>query len=156
MSESYEEIVRGETYLRPPPDARHEVICARLHEHVARSVAGLSSARLLPARSIVQVVVGTMLRPDLALVTVATGKLWLAAEIISSLDHRLDTVTKKTFYEEVNLPRLWMIDTRYDNAEVYHASEYGLALKGILASRDILRESLLPGFQIPVNELFAS
>jgi Uma2 family endonuclease len=154
MSEPYEEIIHGETFLRPPPDARHEVICARLHEQVARSVAQRSSARLLPPRSIVQVTAGTMLRPDLALVTTATGKLWLAAEIISSQDHRLDTVIKKTFYEEVNLPRLWMVDPRYDNVEVYQASEYGLVLKGILAHREILQESLLPSFQITIKELF--
>lgn len=154
MSQPYEEIVRGERILRRPPDARHEEICARLHEQIAGCVAQLPSTRLLPARSIVQISSGTLLRPDLALVAAATGKLWLAAEIISAQDHRADTVTKKMFYEEVNLPRLWMIDPRYDNVEVYHASEYGMALRGILASREILAEPLLPAFQIMIKELF--
>ena len=39
--------------------------------------------------------------PDLALVAAATGKLWLAAEIVSSDDHRPDTVIKKQIYEEM-------------------------------------------------------
>ena len=34
MSEPYEEILEGETRLRPPPGARHEEICRRLHERV--------------------------------------------------------------------------------------------------------------------------
>jgi hypothetical protein len=154
MSSPYEEIVEGETMLRFPPGDRHELICQRLHERVAGVIASLPSARLLPARSIVQLTAGTMLRPDLSLVAAATGKLWLAAEVIASDDHRSDTVLKKGYYEQVNLPRLWMVDPRYDNVEVYHGSQYGLSLKTILAGREELTEPLLPRFQITVAELF--
>ena len=154
MSETYEEIVEGETYLRMPPGARHEVICNRLHELIAASLANIATTRLLPRRSVVQIASGTLVRPDLALVTVATGKVWLAAEIISSDDHRPDTVTKKQIYEELNIPRLWMIDPRYDNVEVYHGSQYGLMLKRILAGRETLTEQLLPTLQVTIAELF--
>lgn len=154
MSEGYEEIIEGETFFRSAPGPRHEHICARLHEAVASSIATLKTTRLLPARSVIQISPGTLLRPDLALVTAATGKLWLAAEIINSDDHRTDTVTKKMLYEEINVPRLWMIDPRYDNVEVYHGSEYGLALKRILASKEILTESLIPAFGMTIAELF--
>jgi Uma2 family endonuclease len=84
----------------------------------------------------------------------ATGKLWLAAEIINSEDHRADTVVKKQMYEDVKLSRLWMTDPRYDNLEVYHGSEYGLILKEMLAGREVLTEALLPEFQLTVAELF--
>ena len=154
MSEPYEEIVEGETYLRMPPGARHEVICSRLHELIAASLANVTTARLLPCRSVVQIASGTLVRPDLALVTVATGKIWLVAEIISSDDHRPDTVTKKQIYEELNIPRLWMIDPRYDNVEIYHGSQYGLMLKRILAGRETLTEQLLPTLQVTIAELF--
>ena len=154
MSEPYEEIVEGETYLRLPPGARHEVICTRLHELIAASLANIATTRLLPRRSVVQIASGTLVRPDLALVTIATGKIWLAAEIISSDDHRPDTVTKKQIYEELNIPRLWMIDPRYDNVEVYHGSQYGLMLKRILAGRETLTEQLLPMLQVTITELF--
>jgi len=82
--------------------------------------------------------------------------LWLAAEIVSPDDHRTDTVVKKQIYEDIKVPRLWMIDPRYDNAEVYHASPYGMMLKGILAGREILTETLLPEFELVVAELFAA
>jgi len=154
LSEPYEEIVEGETYLRMPPGARHEVICTRLHELIAASLANIATTRLLPRRSVVQIASGTLVRPDLALVTVATGKVWLAAEIISSDDHRPDTVTKKQIYEELNIPRLWMIDPRYDNVEVYHGSQYGLMLKRILAGREVLTEQLLPTLLVTIAELF--
>jgi Uma2 family endonuclease len=89
------------------------------------------------------------------LLTAATSKPWLVAEVIDSHDHRTDTVVKKSIYEELRLPRLWMVDPRYDNVEIYHASAYGLALKHILAGRDLLTEKLLPGFEISLAELFS-
>ena len=97
---------------------------------------------------------GSIMRPDLALITAATGKIWLAAEIISAYDHRADTVIKKAAYEEINLPRLWMVDPRYDNVEVYHGTPYGLALKSILANTQMLEEQLLPGLRLVIKELF--
>jgi Uma2 family endonuclease len=154
MSEPYEEILEGETLLRIPPAARHETICARLHERVASSMAGVTVAKLLSARTAIELPHGTRVCPDLALLTAATNKLWLAAEVISSEDHHADTVIKKTIYEEIRLPRLWMVDPRYNNVEIYHGGEHGLALKHILALQEVLNESALPGFQYNIAELF--
>ena len=154
MSEPYEELLEGESVLRLPPGPRHELICARLHECVRAGVGNLVSTRLMPPRSEILLSLDTKLCPDLALVTASTGKLWLAAEIISSDDHRNDTVIKKEIYEQLKLPRLWMIDPRYDNIEVYHGSPYGLMLKAMLAGNEILTEDLLPEFQLTVSDLF--
>lgn len=155
MSEPYEEILAGETYLRLAPGTRHEVICTRLHQQISLCVQQTNTTKQLPPRSLVQVSPGNLLRPDLALMTVNGNKLWLAAEIISSDDHRTDTVAKKMIYEEVNIPRLWMIDPRYDNVEIYHSSPYGLVLKQIMAGRELLNETLLPEFSLAVADLFA-
>jgi Uma2 family endonuclease len=156
MSSPYQEIIEGQTILRAAPGARHELICGRLHAIVHSSVANLSSTQLLAPRTEVKLASGTVVCPDLALVARATGKLWLAVEIINSGDHRPDTVVKKEIYEQAKLPRLWMIDPRYDNVETYHGSEYGLALKGILAGKEALVEKLIPEFHLVVSELFAT
>jgi Uma2 family endonuclease len=154
MSEAYEETLEGATLMRKAPGARHELICARLHVCVHASVANFTSTRLLAPRSEVQLSTETKVCPDLALVAVPTGKIWLAAEIVNSDDHRADTVVKKQIYEDLKLPRLWMIDPRYDNVEIYHGTEYGLMLKGILAGSEILTEKLLPEFQMAIGDLF--
>jgi Uma2 family endonuclease len=154
MSEPYEEILEGRKILRPPPAVRHELICSRLHDCVRASVADLASTQLLARRSEVRLSPATIVRPDLALVAAATGKVWLAAEVVGSADHRVDTVVKKLIYEEMKLPRLWMVDPRYDNVEIYHASGYGLVLKGILAGREVLTEKSLPEFQLAIADLF--
>jgi len=155
MSQPYEEIFEGETLLRSAPGTRHERICARLHYLIGTGLTGNAVSRLLTPRSIVQLSPGTMLRPDLAVVTAATSKLWLAVEIIDSEDHHPDTVLKKTVYENYSVPRLWVIDPRYDNVETYHGTSYGLALRGILAGSERLKESLLPGLDVSVTEIFA-
>src|SRR5262245_26061291 len=154
MSEPYEELLEGATLMRTAPGPRHELICSRLHECIRASIANLTSTRLLARREEVRLASGSTVCPDLALITVATDKLWLAAEIVSADDHRTDTVVKKQIYEDAKLPRLWMIDPRYDNVEVYHGSQYGLILKTILAGREILSEALLPEFQMAIADLF--
>jgi Uma2 family endonuclease len=155
MSSAYEEMIDGRTLLRSAPGMRHEKICERLHARVAGGLEGNAVARRLDVRSPVQLSPRTQIRPDLAVVTVATGKLWLAVEIIDPEDHHPDTVLKKSLYEDFKVPRLWMVDPRYDNAEMYHGTPYGLALKGILAGEERLQEPLLARFSMTVIDLFA-
>jgi len=155
MSRPYEEILNGGTLPRSAPGDRHEIICARLHREMAASVAGLTGVQLLAPRTQVALSRTTAFCPDLALVMTATGKLFLAAEIISRDDHHADTVAKKELYEQHRVPRLWMVDPRYDNVEVYHSFEFGLKLHGILAGREVLAEKLIPQFQVAVAGLFA-
>jgi Uma2 family endonuclease len=154
MSEPYEEILGGETLVRSAPDPRHEAICDRLHAVMNAGVSNVSAMQLLAPRTKIQVARNTALRPDLALITAATGKLFLAVEIVTRNDHQADTVVKKEVYEQIRVPRLWMVDPRYDNVEVYHSTEFGLQLKGILAGSEILSEKLIPEFQIVIKELF--
>lgn len=156
MSQPYEEILKGGTLPRSAPDLRHEAICERLHAAMNASVSNVASTQLLAPRTKVQVSRTTALRPDLSLITAVSGKLFLAVEIVSREDHRADTVVKKEIYEEIRVPRLWMVDPRYDNVEIYHSTEFGLQLKGILAGSEILSEKLIPEFQIVISELFAA
>jgi Uma2 family endonuclease len=156
VSRPYEEILDGATLPRCAPGERHETICRRLHREMAAGINGLATTHLLAPRTQVQVSRISTLCPDLALVTAASGKLFLAVEIISRDDHHADTVLKKEFYEKIRVPRLWVIDPRYDNVEIYHGFEFGLKLHGILAGREVLAEKLIPQFQIVIAELFAA
>ena len=156
MSDPYEELLGGELHLRHAPGERHERICALLHATMIASVANFPSTCLLSPRTKIQLNAYHAIRPDLSLVTTVNNRLWLAVEIVSSDDHSTDTFLKKQIYEDVKVPRLWMVDPRYDNVEIYHATEYGLVLKGILAGDEVLDEPLLPEFQITVRELFSA
>jgi hypothetical protein len=155
VSRAYEEILEGATLPRSAPGERHEKILQRLHREMAVSVNGLAATHLLAPRAQVQVSRLTMLCPDLALVTAASGKLFLAVEVVGRDDHHVDTVTKKEMYEQLRVPRLWMVDPRYDNVEVYHSFEFGLQLKNILAGKEVLEEKLVPQFKLTIADLFA-
>ena len=100
----YEEMIDGRTLVRSFPGARHERICALLHARVEAGLAANAAARLLGPREAVALSERMVFRPDLALVTAATGKVWLVVEIIDSADHRPDTVLKKGIYEDFKVP----------------------------------------------------
>jgi Putative restriction endonuclease len=156
VSQPYEEILDGASLPRSAPDTRHEIICDRLHAAMNASVANISTTQLLAPRTKIQVSRTTTICPDLALITTATQKIFLAVEIITRGDQHPDTVVKKEIYEQIKIPRLWMVDPRYDNVEIYHSTEFGLALKNILAGNEVLSEKLVPEFQIVITELFAA
>ncbi len=155
MSEPYEEILSGQKVLRGAPGPRHELICERLHQLMVASVTDITGIRLLAPRTAIQLSPSVHLCPDLALVNAATGALLLVVEVVSRDDHRPDTVTKKDLYDSFRVPRLWMVDPRYHNVEVYHQSDFGLRLKAILACQDVLAEELVPEFAVAMTELFA-
>jgi Uma2 family endonuclease len=154
MASVYEEVYHGEALLRFPPGRQHEMVCDRLHQRVAEQLPLNSSLKLLPRRSRVLAGLSTALRPDLAIVRKADERLWLAAEVINPKDHQVDTVIKKSVYQEIALPRLWMIDPRYENIEVYRNCAFGLRLELILSGQESLCEPHFSSLAIPVKELF--
>ncbi len=154
MTAAFEETIDGANLLRPPPDERHERICQRLHAQVLAHLSPNSTLELLPSRSLVEVNTRNALRPDLAIMHRGANRLWLAAEIITPHDHRIDTVSKKMIYHEVCIPRLWIVDPRYNNVEVYRHRTFGLRLEEILADYDMLREPHLTGLAIQLAGLF--
>lgn len=154
MSETYEEIIQGESLQRMPPGERHERICARLHRLLGTLLMEVDDLELMMPRSVFEPTPGTMLHPDV-LIRTTSGKPYLIGEIVNSQDHSADTVLKKGLYESAKIPRLWMIDPRYDNLEVYHAGAYGLKLIHILAGSDPLEDDRIPNLRLHMRELFA-
>lgn len=154
MSLPYEEILNGQRILRGPPGVRHELICQRLYQLMQASVTDHPGLQLLEPRTLVTLAEGVEVCPDLTLLRTETGTLFLAVEVVSRDDHRPDTVTKKDIYDNFRVPRVWMVDPRYDNVEVYHQSDYGLRLDAILAGREVLAEKHIPEFAVVIAELF--
>jgi Uma2 family endonuclease len=162
MNEAYEELIAGQRVLRRPPTSLHETLVARLHRLVAQSLPLNSSLRLLAPRSELELDGHSVLRPDLAIVRMGPHssenqrvQLYLVAEVLQPGDHHVDTVDKKQVWTDGHLPRLWMIDPRYLNVEVYGCSETGFTLQQILANHHALTDPYLPGFNYSMSALFA-
>jgi len=162
MIEGYEEVIDGEVQPRRAPSAEHELLVNRLHDLVGATLSPNSALRLLPPRSGLRLSEAVTLRPDLAVVrlpaeveTGGTPQLYLVAEVLLAGDHHLDTVVKKQMWSDLKLPRLWMIDPRFLNVEVYGCGEYGFTLLQILANRDRLTDPFFTGLSCTMHELFA-
>ncbi len=155
MNAGYEEILEGEAVQRGAPGARHELILARLHELIAAAIGNAPDLRPIARRTLLELSPGDWVHPDLTILDVSTGRPYLVAEVIDARDHSPDTVIKKRLYERAQTPRVWMIDPRYNNAEIYHATPHGLALRGIFAGGESLQDDRLPGFHLTVDALFA-
>ena len=155
MSDPYKELIAGETFIRAGLNAPHERLCDRLHDWVAAYLPSNSALKLLPRRSPVTLSAGTEICPDLALVRKSTSRLYLAAEVLQPGDHHPDTVLKKQLYSDALTPRLWIVDSRYQNTEVYGSGEFGFRLETILAGREMLTDVSLPGLAAPMHDLFA-
>ncbi len=110
---------------------------------------------LPPRRTPLELRPGCRVAPDLALTRAADGWLCLAVEVIQPGDHHRDTVVKKQLYMDCRLPRLWIVDSRYHNVEIYGTGEFGFRLETILANHHPLTDPDLPGFSRTMDELFA-
>ena len=155
MTGGYEEILEGEAVQRKPPGARHEIIRARLRDLVADAITAATDLKLAATRSLLELSPGDWVHPDLTLIDVAAGSPYLVAEVIDARDHSPDTVVKKRLFETAQIPRVWMIDPRYNNAEIYHATPHGLALRGIFAGSEELTDGRLSQLHVTVDDLFA-
>jgi len=148
VSIPYEEILDGNPL--PPVRARirHEQICERLHAAMAASVANIGST---PIACAAHENPGVPLHHHLSRPGADhrghrqnSGWLWrLSTRAIIT-----PTRSSKRNLRTVRVPRLWMVDPRYDNVEIYHSTEFGLALKGILAGGEVLAEKAASGIPI--------
>lgn len=155
MSAVYEEIIHGESVQRGAPTRHHEAILERLHGFIAATLVGVAGLRLTSPRALLELTPGDWLHPDLMLLDLEINAPYLVAEVINSRDHTPDTVVKKGLYESARIPRVWMIDPRYNNVEIYHSTSYGLALKCILAGKEIIEDQRLPSLRMTIDSLFA-
>lgn len=155
MSDPYQELIDGETFLRGPLNGPHELLCDRLHTWVASHLPANSALKLLPRRTTLTLRAGTDICPDLALVRRDNSELYLAAEVLQPGDHHPDTVLKKQLYSDCRVPRLWVVDSRYQNVEVYSTGGVGFRLDTILAVNDSLTDAAVGGAAYPIDAIFS-
>jgi Uma2 family endonuclease len=82
----------------------------------------------------------------------------LCVEIRSTSTWRYDIGAKKRIYEDGGLPELWLVDHVSSTVLVYRRSKpesptFDVALE--LGTGDTLDSRMLPGFALPLDELFA-
>ena len=155
MADPYEEVFDGRPLIRGPINGPHELLCDRLHQWVAKNLPRNSALHLLPRRSLVKLRPDTEIRPDLALMRRNDPRLYLAVEVLQPSDRHADTVIKKNILAACLVPRLWIVDGRYQNIELYVTNGGRFRLEAILTDNDLLADAALSSARYPLAELFA-
>lgn len=94
----------------------------------------------------------TLPTPDAHLKSVARFNPDLAVEIISASNTRAEIDRKIREYFRAGSQLVWVFDPKTDSTEVYTAPE---TLSRLLPSDTLTGDPVLPGFRLPLSELFA-
>ena len=77
----------------------------------------------------------------------------IVIEVLSS-DRNRDLVRKRQVYAEAGIPHYWLCDLRQDTLTLLELQDGAYAERAALTAEDTLTTPLLPGFSIPLADIF--
>ena len=162
------ELIDGEHYVTPSPNAKHQKVLANLHLSLgvwlrAHPIGEVFFAPFDVVFSRIDVV-----EPDLLfmsneraaqILTNANiqGVPEMVVEIGSPGTRRRDETTKRALYERVGVSEYWVVDTELDVVRVYRrldGERFGPSTQLSLRAGEVLTTPLLPGLELPLAEIF--
>ncbi len=162
------EIIDGELYVSKQPHWYHQLVCSELtiplgqwsHETGAGFVVGAPGLIFAEDDDVAPDLVWvsaerlpTVLAPD--------GKLHAAPDLVvevlspGAANERRDREAKLKLYSRRGVREYWIVDWQRRQIEVYRRTDAALHLAATLLEADALQSPLLPGFALPLGELFA-
>jgi Uma2 family endonuclease len=158
------ELVRGEVQLIPPPGGLHGATASALHERLAPFVRQRGLGRLLLDAGFELIELPRTVRaPDISFIRAGRvlavtdgfvrGAPDLAIEVLSPSETESRLREKLDDYAVSGVSAVWVVDPRAQTVTVINrrSSERELHLGDVLDGGD-----LLPGFALPLDELFAT
>lgn len=159
------ELVRGEVHLTPSPSTRHQCILQNLAVSLANYLKEKPVGYVLIAPLDVRLEIDTALQPDLLFVSkpraeiiqenFISGAPDLLVEILSRSTAAHDRATKLPIYAEAGVNEVWLIDPQAKTVEILKRQGSKYLVDLTLAGDQLLTSTLYPGWQQPLNELFA-
>ena len=162
------EIIDGELYVSKAPSYEHQVACTEMTVSLHRwnSAAGLGVVVAGPGLIFAD---DDDVIPDLVWISherLATAleadrKLHAAPELVVEVlspgarNARRDREAKLKLYSRRGVREYWIVDWERRQIEVYRRADAVLHLAVTVLDGDVLESPLLPGFALPVNDLFA-
>ena len=158
------ELVHGEVHVTPAPATRHQLTLQNLSENLGPFVHKNHLGEICPAPLDVRLGAETALQPDLIFISNARAGIiqenWiegapdLAVEILSPSTAGHDRATKLPIYAEARVPEVWLIDPRARTVEVLRLQAAKYWVEATYAGHQILTSNLIPGWQLPLDDLF--
>jgi Uma2 family endonuclease len=79
----------------------------------------------------------------------------LMVEILSKGTKKKDQKTKLALYEKHGVLEYWLVDTDNRTVEIHVAKQAKFIKKALLHEGEVLTAEVVPGFQMPVSDIFA-
>jgi Uma2 family endonuclease len=168
LPEGHYQLIEGYLIVTPAPSLRHQTLQWQLlaalgpyaRDHQLGHIFGAPCDVLLREGEPAVVV-----QPDVLLVATGgraeltearvVGPPDLVVEILSPGNARLDSVKKRALYEEHGVLEYWMVLPDLEQVEVLRRDINGkFGRPAVFESDDTLTTPLLPGFELPVRQLF--
>lgn len=155
------EIIDGEHYVNPAPNAYHQIILTNLLVALAPFVRAHRLGRVLPSPIDVVMTGHDIVQPDLVFVRAeqehiirkrVEGTPDLVAEILSESNRRFDVRTKYERYERAGVSEYWIVDPDELGVRVFRREGDRFAAVDV---GDTITSPLLPGFALPLSDVFA-
>jgi Uma2 family endonuclease len=161
------EIIDGEHYVTPAPFVPHQDLLVELTFRLKGFLKTHRLGRLLVAPTDVLLSPYDIVQPDLLFVSNERAAIVglknlqgapdLVIEILSPSTRRLDKVLKLQAYERHGVQAYWMFDPSRKGVQAWERTDEGLRPQPFLAAAagDVLTSPLLPGFELPLAEVFS-
>ena len=161
------EIIDGEHYVSAAPFVSHQRLAFRLTLRFGGYVKANRLGLLFFAPTDVLLSVHDVVQPDMFFISSeraaiagpknVQGAPDLVIEILSRSTRRLDEGVKLQAYERCGVREYWMFDPFRRGVQPWERTDEGLRPQPFLSATagDVLTSPLLPGFELPLAEIFA-
>jgi Uma2 family endonuclease len=160
------ELIDGKHVVTPSPALRHQEIIGRLHLALGQHVRVNPAGKVYMAPLDVILPHYDVVEPDLLYVSNERAAIlqdWvrgapdLVIEVLSPSTRRHDELRKRRLYERVDTKEYSIVDPELDLVKVFRRSDDGTLPRVAELTREeshTLSTPLLPGFSLPLNQLF--
>jgi Uma2 family endonuclease len=160
------EIIEGDHYMTPAPRTKHQRISVNLASAMSTFAKPHKLGLVFTAPCDVVFSDENIVQPDLLFVSAARAAIVtednvqgvpdIIIEILSESTRRKDEVTKRKLYERFGVPEYWIVDPELEIVKIFKLAhqKYGRALELSKEANDVLTTEFLPGFRLPVTDIF--
>ncbi|HUR79411.1 MAG TPA: Uma2 family endonuclease [Thermoanaerobaculia bacterium] len=155
------EIIDGAHYENPAPTGYHQIILSNVEFALQLHVRTHHAGRVLPSPVDVILSGHDIVQPDIIFLRSGRTHLLqknlkgapdLVVEVLSEGNRRHDVRTKYGLYERAGVPEYWIIDPDELAIRVFRLDGDKFALVDV---GDTITTPLLPGFALPLSDIFA-
>ena len=161
------ELIDGEHYVTPSPNAQHQQIVLKLGARILEWVEHHGTGRVFIAPFDVVFSHADVVEPDVLYMSSdratsilksanVQGTPELVVEIGSPSTRKRDETVKRELYERAGVSEFWFVDPERDTVRVYRRDGERFARPVELSADagDVLTTTLLPGLELPLSEVF--